>query len=125
MAFVYYRVWEGIQTASKSPDSNIARVKYFPFVLVLCYFWATVRRFYELGSDGLAPVWLAGMATFFSAALVMFVSFFFVFFLFVFFLFCFVFTNTDKMQNTKKKHNTQHTIHTTGDMQCLRLWFES
>lgn len=53
-----------------SNGGMIQRMKYYPFVLIACYAFATIRRLVELFSGGqAAPFWIAGIQVFTSACL--------------------------------------------------------
>lgn len=55
----------------KSSGGTLQRIKYYPFVLFICYLFATIRRLYEVATMENAPFVLAALHVFFSALLVM------------------------------------------------------
>jgi len=56
--------------APKSGGGTLQRIKYYPFVLFGCYFFANIRRFSEWASpDHIAPFGIAAMQVFTSALL--------------------------------------------------------
>eukprot|EP01083_Nonionella_stella_P093131 260851_1 len=57
-----------INETPKSGGGTLQRIKYYPFVMFGCYFFATIRRFAELGGDE-APFWIAACQVFTSALL--------------------------------------------------------
>ena len=54
---------------NNSKGGALQRIKYYPVVLFVCYFFATVRRLDELITSTDAPFWMAAIQVFMSALL--------------------------------------------------------
>jgi len=52
---------------SEDKSHNVRAMKFYPLVMVICYFWATVNRLYQTFGGGFV-LWLNGIHVFFSSS---------------------------------------------------------
>jgi hypothetical protein len=67
-AYVYAAVYYKLKMNSGDNEDVVARIKYYPLVLVCCWFWASINRLYEVIS-GTSVFWLAALHILFASSM--------------------------------------------------------
>eukprot|EP00457_Paulinella_chromatophora_P007114 gb/GEZN01007134.1/.p1 GENE.gb/GEZN01007134.1/~~gb/GEZN01007134.1/.p1 ORF type:complete len:388 (+),score=69.85 gb/GEZN01007134.1/:128-1291(+) len=71
--YVYVKVYYKMKNIAESGGANMseqaARVRLYPLVLVVCWFWGTINTLYKTFTSGDGLLWLNGLAIFFAASM--------------------------------------------------------
>lgn len=65
--YVYYKVAEKFKESEGADAAPIRRLKMYPLVLVICYFWATINRVFQAVSGGQTVFFLSVLQIAFSS----------------------------------------------------------
>lgn len=71
--YVYVSVYQKMSALSNSAGTNMsreaARVRFYPLVLVICMFWATINTLYKTFNNGDGLLWMNALAIFFASSI--------------------------------------------------------